>query len=122
MEGISGAKKGVVAMVLLLLLVAVQAVDHPDTALFHLPFFGHKTRQCALKCSATCLLRLKITPIPFAVCLSLCMIQCKFVPPSHVSQCTQNCAESKTANFKPTDLHEVESQVDSCYSDCSNQH
>ena len=103
MEGISGAKKGVVAMLLLLLLVEVQAVDHPN-AFFHLPF-GRKTRQCALKCGAKCVLRLKITPIPFAVCFNLCMIECKFLPPSEVSHCTQNCAESKIANFKPTGIY-----------------
>jgi hypothetical protein len=43
MEGISGAKKGMVVMILLLLLVAVQAVDHPTAFFhFHLPF-GRKT-------------------------------------------------------------------------------
>ena len=92
MEGI-GTKR-LMTVILMLSLVVVQA-DHSSS--FHL---AESNLRCGLKCGLKCFLKLKLDPTQDLFCFELCMLLCKSSPADVVYSCTQDCAQSKTDNFK----------------------
>ena len=92
MEGI-GAKRLMVVILMLLLAVVQADYSHSSPS-------DSKGRLCILQCGAKCLLSLKIVPIQYMLCFSLCMLECRISPSDVAYNCTQDCAHSKTNNFE----------------------
>ena len=90
MEGIG--IKNIMVVMMMLFLVMVQADHSPSYP------SDSKGRHCILKCGASCLLKLKITPVRYMPCFNLCMVGCRISPSDVVYNCTQDCAQSKTVN------------------------
>ncbi|KAJ8747827.1 hypothetical protein K2173_009784 [Erythroxylum novogranatense] len=75
---------------------------------------------CGAKCAFKCI-RVRFPPL-MALCIGLCMIQCRHSPSAKVYNCTNGCASTLLTNSIATDsigTDRVSDYVESCYQTCS---
>ncbi|KAI9109375.1 hypothetical protein K1719_019429 [Acacia pycnantha] len=110
----------VAVMVVLVVVAQVQAQYGPPA---HPAESGNRPppKRCASKCALKCLLGLRLQPISYMTCFSMCMLKCRFLPSDSTFNCTSSCAHSKTHNLAntATEAQKVEGFVESCYDNCS---